>query len=79
MKVGIIRPSNPALEMPTAAGVRIAQGDTKMTRQFAANLSNPDTDEEYMNVGNTAEEAEQFGARQVEAEAARGVTFPYLA
>ena len=44
-----------------------------MGTQFAAHLTDLASHDEYMIVGNTAEEAEALGARHVEAEAKRGI------
>ena len=44
-----------------------------LTRQFAATLLNHQTGDEYMVVGNTAEEAEAYGTQEVRNQAAKGV------
>ena len=49
-----------------------------MIKQFAAYLTNAETNDEYMIVANTPEEAEALGARQVKAEAERGVTLEMM-
>ena len=50
-----------------------------MVTQFAAHLSNVDTEEESMIVADTAEKAEELGDQQVKAEAARGVRLEMIA
>lgn len=45
-----------------------------MIIQFAANLLNSETDEEFMIVADTAQEAESLGAQYVREQAKKGVT-----
>lgn len=49
-----------------------------MVNQFAAFLTNADTNDEYMIVANTPEEAEELGAGHVKAEAKQGVTLKMM-
>jgi hypothetical protein len=49
-----------------------------MFNQFAAFLTNTDTNDEYMIVANTPKEAEAMGARHVKAEAKQGVTLEMI-
>lgn len=49
-----------------------------MVNQFAAHLTNTDTNDEYMIAANTPEEAEAMGARQVTSAAEKGVALEMI-